>query len=104
MSDHEQTLRAMGDEEQSKLDSLPTAKGKGEPTSEAADRFRARRAACLSGADALVRAKQTCGNCKHCEVIRADDHGLCRNGEASAFGSGVDLDDGCIKGWATRED
>jgi hypothetical protein len=55
MSDHEQTLRAMADEEQSKLDSLPTAKGKGEPTSEAADRFRARRAACLAGFDALVR-------------------------------------------------
>lgn len=56
-----------------------------------------------SRVDALRAAlvERTCGTCRHCEPLR-HDHGLCRNDEASAFGSGVDLDDGCIKGWEAK--
>lgn len=67
------------------------------------------RAACLSGADALVRVGQTCGNCKHAETVTEGTQSmlLCKNDDA--LGSfkdrdwSVDPDDGCIKGWATRE-
>lgn len=109
-SDHEQTLREMAaklevlahdDECRAAEDDIDEAWRQSRLDS--AHDLHQRRAACLSGADALVRAKRTCWNCKHCEVI-CMDHGLCRNPKASAFDSGVDLDDGCIKGWATRED
>lgn len=56
-------------------------------------------AACLSGADALVRAKQCCGNCRHfASITPGAVRGFCL-----VFADGRMPDDACRKGWATRE-
>ena len=91
MSDHEQTLRKMHHD---------GAHGIGDYTSIGPEEA----AACLSGADALVRAKQTCGNCRYNRPSEDNSRRVCSNQDSIAHNAfRLSADDACRKGWATRE-
>ena len=80
MSDHETTLRAMAEEPWNTPDL---------------------RAACLAGADALRRG--TCGTCHHGERLQMKP-GAQQRIWCHIHSRHQPEDDGCIKGWAPRED
>jgi len=90
MSDHEQTLRALA---------ADLAKNGWTPQ----DKLES--AACLAGADALVRDARTCGNCRHFwpwDRTAMAGTGDCHHHKFRGRMNGLADTFGC-KAWATRE-